>query len=164
AGSVNNSWEPTQLIGCDGTSTVQPPNDIVICNGQMREATDDGGTVTSMAMYPKQPFDFSGRTGTVGFDVSNNTQYGHAAWPELWITDKPVPDPFVHEDSWASIPQNGFGIKFDGCANESGQSFTCPRGDAAGGVAGDAVTIVNNSVARPGTVTGLGDVLKSTAL
>jgi hypothetical protein len=55
---------------CDGaTPTVTPPNDVVICNGQLREASNDNpsgvfedGGVTTLAMYPKQPFDFAGRT------------------------------------------------------------------------------------------------------
>ena len=50
-------------------------------------------------MYPKQPFDFAGRTGTIGFDVSNDTHGTHAAWPEVWMSYKPVPAPFNHFDS-----------------------------------------------------------------
>src|SRR5450631_3187523 len=26
----------TALVGCSGTSTVRPPNDVIICNGQLR--------------------------------------------------------------------------------------------------------------------------------
>ena len=76
-----NGWAAsTSLQTCNGTVTATPPNDIVICNGQLREATNDNptgafdaGTVTTLAMYPKQPFDFAGRTGTVSFDVSNDS-------------------------------------------------------------------------------------------
>ncbi len=107
-----DAWSPTQLETCSGTQTVQPENDIVVCNGQLREATNDHGTVTALTMYPKQPFDFAGRTGTVTFDVSNDTQGSHAAWPEFWLTDKPVPAPFTHFDSWMSVPQHGFGLRF----------------------------------------------------
>jgi hypothetical protein len=85
-----NAAPPTSLLGCSGTSTVVPPHDVVVCNGQLREATNDNasgtfeaGTVTVLAMYPKQPFDFAGRTGTIGFDISNDTHGTHAAWPEL---------------------------------------------------------------------------------
>ena len=59
------------------------------------------GRVTVMALYPKQPFDFAGRTGTVSFDVSNDTHGTHAAWPEFWLTDLPIPTPFNHFDSVA---------------------------------------------------------------
>jgi len=48
-----------------GRLTVTSPNDIMICNGQLREASSDNysgvfddGTVTLLAMYPKQPLDF----------------------------------------------------------------------------------------------------------
>jgi hypothetical protein len=57
---------------------------VIICNGQLREATNDNasgiyyaGGVTSLAMYPKQPFDFAGRTGTVAFDIANDTHSLH---------------------------------------------------------------------------------------
>ena len=56
-------------------------------------------------MYPKQPFDFAGKTGTVSFDVSNDTQGTHAAWPEFWLTDIPVPTPFNHFNSWHLAPE-----------------------------------------------------------
>ena len=79
-------------------------------------------------MYPKQPFDFAGRTGTVSFDVSNDTQGTHAAWPEFWITDTPVPAPFNHFNSWLSLPKNGLGIRF--AANgEIGSHGICPNGN-----------------------------------
>jgi hypothetical protein len=45
-------------------------------------------------MYPRQPFDFAGRTGTVEFDVSDNTRGPNAAWPAFLITDQPVPAPY----------------------------------------------------------------------
>lgn len=112
-GNLYNAWSQTQIQLCDGSSPiVQPPNDIRICNGQLREATTDNGTVTVLAMYPKQPFDFAGRTGKVTFDVSNDTLGSHDAWPEFWMSDKPVPAPFSHEDSWGAYPQHGFGIRF----------------------------------------------------
>jgi hypothetical protein len=130
-----NAAPPTSLVGCDGTTTVLPPHDVIVCHGQLREATNDNasggfeaGTVTVLAMYPKQPFDFAGRTGTIGFDVSNDTHGTHAAWPELWMTDKPVPAPFNHFDSWIALPQHGFGIRF-GAEVGPGQYGFCPNHD-----------------------------------
>jgi len=65
-----NAAPSTTLQTCSGAATVRPPNDVMICNGQLREATNDNpsgvydaGGVTALAMYPKQPFDFAGRTG-----------------------------------------------------------------------------------------------------
>jgi hypothetical protein len=131
-----NQWNATQIQKCDGTTpTVIAPADIIICNGQLREASNDnnalafeGGTVTSLAMYPKQPFDFAGRTGTVSFDVSNDTGGIHSAWPEFWLTDAPVPAPFSHFDSWESLPANGFGIRFS-TESPVGMAGLCPNGN-----------------------------------
>src|SRR5258708_3818803 len=63
----------------------------------------DAGGVTALTMYPKQPFDFAGRTGIVAFDISNDNHGTHAAWPEFWMSDLPVPAPFNHFDSWIAF-------------------------------------------------------------
>src|SRR5215831_10832021 len=55
---------PVRIQMCDGTTpAVTSPKDVVICNGQLREASNDNptlqfdaGGVTTLAMYPKQPF------------------------------------------------------------------------------------------------------------
>jgi Putative Ig domain len=130
-----NAWPPTQLVTCNGTKTVTPPNDVIICNGQLREASNDNpsgvydaGTVTTLAMYPKQPFDWAGRTGTASFDVSNDSAGNHAAWPEFWVSNLPVPAPFNHFDSWITLPQHGFGVRF-AAAVGPGQWGLCPNGN-----------------------------------
>ncbi len=71
--------------------TTPPPGDSRICNGQFVESLNDGGGVADIDTYPKQPFDFTGRTGHVVFDVSNDGTGSHGAWPEFIITDEPVP-------------------------------------------------------------------------
>lgn len=73
------------------TSPTAKSTDIKICDGRMYETVNDGGTVAHLNTYPKQPFDFTGRTGKVVFDVSSDSQGSHGAWPEFVITDKPVP-------------------------------------------------------------------------
>jgi hypothetical protein len=138
---------------CGTAVTVQPANDVAICNGQVVEAVNDDGDVTSLAMYPKQPFDIAGRTGTIAFDVSDDTHGTHRAWPELWYTDQPVPVPFTHFDSLQSVPRNGVGVRF---AN------FCPANQAACGlrplcpnepqtvpiVSVDSADVVNNYVSN----------------
>jgi hypothetical protein len=136
-GSNPGDGIPTAPSAC-GSGNVDYPNNLEICNGQLVDTVNDGGTVTSLAMYPRQPFDFAGRTGTITFDVSNDSQGSHAAWPELWVTDQPVPDPFTHEGSWLSQPRNGFGIRFAGCS-----SGTCPGGSPAY-VGVDSAVVVRN--------------------
>lgn len=132
-----NGWTTTaNILMCDGSMpTVSPPNDIVICNGQLHEVTNDdpsgamdAGNVTTLAMYPKQPFDFAGRTGTVAFDVSNTSHGTHSAWPEFWMSDLPVPAPFNHFDSWQALPANGFGVRF-AAAVGPGQWGSCQNGN-----------------------------------
>ena len=130
-----NQWNATIIQKCDGTlPTVVAPNDVQVCNGQLREATNDnnsgnfdGGAVLTLSMYPKQPFDFAGRTGTVSFDVSNDSTGTHSAWPEFWMSDLPVPTPFNHFDTWKALPNNGFGIRFAAVA-PAGQWGMCPNG------------------------------------
>ena len=130
-----NGWPSTLFRSCNGTTTVTPPNDIRICNGQLREASNDNptrsfdaGDVTVLAMYPKQPFDFAGRTGTVSFDISNDSRGTHAAWPEFWLTNLPVPTPFNHFDSWQALPEHGLGIRFASTVF-AGQYGYCQNGN-----------------------------------
>jgi hypothetical protein len=131
--SLYNGWASTALQTCTGSVTVSGPNDIMICNGQLREASNDNpsevfdeGGVTALAMYPKQPFDFAGRTGTVSFDVSNDSHGIHAAWPEFWMTNLPIPVPFFHGTA-VSLPQHGFGVRF-AASVQPGQYGLCPNG------------------------------------
>jgi hypothetical protein len=110
-----NAAAPTQLVGCAGTTTVQPgTGDVIVCGGQLREAVNDQTAVTALAMYAKQPFDFANRTGSINFDVSNDEPQIHTDWPELWMTDQPIPVPVTHGTSLLPVPRNGFGIRFAG--------------------------------------------------
>lgn len=69
-----------------------PPLDARICNGIYVSSNNDGGIdVSALDAYPKQPFNFANRTGTVVFDVTADSAGSHAAWPEFWITDEPIP-------------------------------------------------------------------------
>lgn len=146
---------PNQLV------TIE--TDIMICNGQLNEVTNDNpyvnlsnlnqesgaGTVTSLAMYPKQPFDFAGRTGKIVFDVSDDSGGSHTAWPELWVTSAPTPDPFAHLSSWQSLPQNGFGIRLDGvCTAGQGGNCgpNCPSTNTGNVVTVNDALTVNNYV------------------
>jgi hypothetical protein len=144
---------PTTMQHCGQAITVQPPNDVEICNGQLAEAVSDQHGVTSLAMYPKQPFDIAGRTGTITFDVSDDSHGNHRAWPELWYTDQPVPAPFVHFSSLQSVPKNGFGVRFaaycpanvPGC----GVRFICPDEPAdVPVITVDSAVVVNNYVSN----------------
>lgn len=130
-------------------AAAKPDSDVRVCDGRMVEATSDGGAVTTLAMYPKQPFDIAGRTGTVSFDVSDDSQGTHAAWPEFWYTDKPVPAPFTHESSWQSFPQDGMGVRFAReCGPGQGPNCgpNCPANNTVPVVSVDSAVVINNYV------------------
>lgn len=137
-----DTWLPFGENQCGTTVTVQPDNDVNICNGEAIEGMNDGSGVLALTMYPKQPFDITGRTGTVVFDVSNDTQGNHAAWPEFWYTDKPVPGPFVHEATLQSVPKDGLGVRFAGYTDSNGNASSCPEGTGYIGI--DSVDVVRN--------------------
>lgn len=112
-----NEWLPATLIGCGAPQTVLPPNDVRICNGRLYEAVADGSAEPILAMYPKQPFDIAGRTGTVSFDVSANSKGPHNAWPEFWWTDQPLPAPGAQIPGQEPYARNSLGISIadDNC-------------------------------------------------
>lgn len=142
-----NTFYPARMNGC-GNPLVLPPDTVKVCNGRMFDVVNDNGFVVAQAIYPKQPFDIAGRTGTVAFDVSDDTQGGHAAWPEFWWTDQPVPVPIDDFPLHAPVARNAVGISF-----AASNSPTC-----AGRVTVDAVSVVRNYVldqipfATPGCV------------
>jgi hypothetical protein len=115
-GKETEAWSSSTIDACDGSHPAQPDgSDVIVCNGQLRESSDDQHGVSTLAIYPKQPFDFAGRTGTVAFDVTNDSYGTHAYWPEFWLTDQPTPAPFEHGGppcDLCSLPRNGLGIAF----------------------------------------------------
>ena len=106
------AWADVAMDRCGSTVDVAPPNDVAVCNGRLVEAVNDNGGQTVLAAYPRQPFDVAGRTGTVSFDVSNNTQGIHAAWPAFVYSDQPVPAPYGHASGINDTPRNSFGMSF----------------------------------------------------
>jgi hypothetical protein len=140
---------PTIMERCGQKVPVQPPHDVAICSGRLVEAQTDQHSVTSLAMYPKQPFDIAGRSGTIAFDVSNDSHGNHRAWPELWYTDQPVPAPFVHFSSLQTVPKNGFGVRFAGfCpAGQLDCRINCPAEPTSVAVTTvDSAVVVNDYV------------------
>ncbi len=142
-----NGWFTGKLNLCGTSVSAQPGNDVRICDGHVAEVTNDGGNVTALAMYPKQPFDIAGRTGTVVFDVSDDSQGTHATWPEFWYSDQPVPAPFQHEASFLSLPRNGVGVRFGRvCPAGQGPNCgpSCPGNNASTVVSVDSADVVTN--------------------
>jgi hypothetical protein len=123
-GGQDYGWAASTQDQCGTNVTVAPPHDINICNNQLVESSNDSGGQTVLAMYPRQPFNFAGRTGIVEFDVSDNTQGIHAAWPTLVITDQPVPAPSGDESGLMDNARNSVGIDFDNLFNNSQSCLT----------------------------------------
>jgi len=115
----NDQWTAAPMTDC-GNPTVLPERDFIICNGQAAEAVnDDTEFGTELAAYPKQPFDIAGRTGTVTFDVTADSEGPHAAWPAFIYTDQPVPAPYKIEagPTLAGTPRNSFGFSLGAICN-----------------------------------------------
>ncbi|MDB5059931.1 MAG: hypothetical protein JWO59_3403 [Chloroflexi bacterium] len=107
---IFDAWWPTNRVTCGSSVQTRPEHDVAICNGQMVEATTDGDNFSVLAMYPTQPFDIAGRTGTVVFDVSADSAGPHAAWPSFVYTDQPIPAPYSNHPGIATFARNSFGF------------------------------------------------------
>lgn len=127
---------------CGGTG-LTPTRNLQICDGQLFDSVNDDGGQTILAMYPRQPFDIANRTGDVTFDVSDNSQGNHAAWPSLIYTDQPVPAPYTSGSGLAAFARNSFGITFAGqCNYAGGGSQWCPDSEGNGTcTAADGVSV-----------------------
>ncbi|HZR52508.1 MAG TPA: cell wall-binding repeat-containing protein, partial [Streptosporangiaceae bacterium] len=132
-------WFPSTSSVCN-TAPVNSPNDVQVCNGQFAETSNDGhqfgcnlgcGDQTVLAAYPKQPFDFAGRTGHVVFDLGDDSQGIHAAWPAFAITDLPTPAPYgAPLPGMQGYARNSFVMSM--AENPSGQpNGGCPGVDQA---------------------------------
>jgi hypothetical protein len=129
-GTTNDATTGSSI--CGPLAVVMADNDLKICDDELIDSLDDAGYQPILAMYPRQPFNFAGRTGTVVFGMSDNTQGGHAAWPAFAITDQPVPAPY--SDTLAGMtdyPRNSVGVSFgSACVRGSGsaQCVNVPSG------------------------------------
>lgn len=144
-----NQWFSATLQGCGAGHAVMAPRDVQICNGRVVDATSDHAGQSILAMYPKQPFDIAGgRTGTVGFDVSGDSASTHAAWPEFWWTDQPIPAPTGNLVPLQEGNQrNSFG-------------FTLASQCGAGSVGVDTMVVTRNYATSTLPFTGSGCVAK----
>lgn len=119
--NINGLWYKASSI--PGCAIGVAPNDVKICNGRVVEAVNDNHDGrTNLSMYPKQPFDIAGRTGTVSFDVSADAESPHAAWPEFWWTDQPVPTPHGDGQGYDAAARNSFGFSVAGCNGDNSRT------------------------------------------
>ena len=120
----NNStlfrFPSTPVSSCKTEITsVNSDNDILVCDsasghlGQMLVALN-AQNYGLLSLRPRQPFDFSGRTGTITFNVDAITEGSLAWWPSLFVTDEPFSGASDSNQVLGLIPKNGVGVNFDG--------------------------------------------------
>jgi hypothetical protein len=116
------NWSDSQQNECGTTVTVTDANDINVCNQVMVESANDtvNATRTQFSMYPRQPFNFAGRTGTIEVNVSDDSFSSHSAWPTIAITDSPAPNPDGGAITPGNLsPRNSVGVDLFGSASSS---------------------------------------------
>ncbi|MBO0702260.1 MAG: hypothetical protein J2P38_04955 [Candidatus Dormibacteraeota bacterium] len=146
---------PAAAKGACGGGTAQGDSDVYMCGGRLFDSVNDGGGQTVLAMYPRQPFDIAGRTGTVTFDVSDNSQGPHGAWPSFVYTDQPVPAPYDTASGIMTSARNSFGFSLDYVYNPAGEylpGHTCATG---GHTIGEVWETHNGRVVGDATVGGV---------
>ena len=80
---------------------------------------NDGGGFTVQSMRVRRPFDFSGRTGLISFDVDARSMVslGHGIWWNFMLTEDPEPVPYQDGGALQLFSREGFGIEFQGGFN-----------------------------------------------
>lgn len=128
SGAIND-FAPSEAQFCRIKKIVVPDNDSFICglefgepNHWMESMNDDGNYVMNSARIT-QPFDFSGRTGIISFDVDAHSLGPHDVWPEVWITEEPMQGPHLDHPATHQFPKKavGFIINAD-CGDQTGKS------------------------------------------
>lgn len=110
------------VVGCraDVPAQVSVDHDTLVCDGDQHIQSNHLVTAVAAQNYGqnsyrvRQPFDFSGRTGTIVFDAEG---YNEAllGWVSLEVTEDPAPAPsFTLQQNWenGAIPRNGIEIQF----------------------------------------------------
>lgn len=148
-----DTFYPTDAMFCkDPITGVRPPNDYFECGPQFgesnhfMEAINDKGQYVWDAARIRQPFDFAGRTGTVTFIVDAFTEGNHSFWPEVWISDQPVPAVHSAHPASAAFGNNSVGIAFNAdCSANVNCGADCLHRPGDGAVG--QITVVQNGVA-----------------
>lgn len=134
-----NVWSQSSIDACGTLQTATPGiSDLLICNGQLRQSSNDAGNVTALTMTPNQAFDFKDRTGTVAFDLTNDTSGTTGVYPEIYLSERPI-QAAQNFNGIKGIPKNGISIRFaadlkpqtganyPGCVNDSNARWSIDR-------------------------------------
>jgi hypothetical protein len=115
-------WGPSTAEACGKTiANVFPPDDIFFCAGggeesmHMNDTQHDGGGFTIHSYRIRKPFDFTGRTGVLSFDVDGKARLpgGHGIWFNVTIASEPVPAPYQQGGQIALFAKAAVVIEFE---------------------------------------------------
>jgi hypothetical protein len=115
---------------------VLPPTDVRVCPGisggamsnQLQELMHDGDGFALNEIRVRQPFDFTGRTGTVVFEVDakrNKAFDGHGWWTEFWISKDPAPLPYHGAPTVGSFSNDAVGFQIAPVDGPCFDKFEC---------------------------------------
>jgi len=118
----------TPVSACrSGVGSVDADGDILVCDnasGHQRQLLTalSAQNYALLSMRPRQVFDFTGRTGTISFNVDAVTRGSLSWWTSLFVTDEPIPGANNTIKVTGEIPKNGIGVSFDGnnCFDSTG--------------------------------------------
>jgi len=114
---VGQATLPSCRAGVQGK--VYPPDDTLICNANASIRSAHLLTAVAAQNYGlnsyriRQPFDFTGRTGTITLDVDATLISGLAGWASIEVTQEPVPTPTFNLYEYGSLPRNAIELQFD---------------------------------------------------
>jgi hypothetical protein len=135
----------TGLICGKTVSGIMPPNDYKVCtdsNGpHLTQTADDGGGNIVSSFRARQPFDFTGRTGVIAFDLGGRQSGGHGFWPEIIITSDPSPAPYQDLIGIFPYPRNAIGVEL---ANQPTCQHRMPLDYTSNGVS--AIKVIRDYV------------------
>lgn len=118
----------TPVSACkSGVESVDADGDLMVCDsasgheGQLLTALS-AQNYGLLSMRPRQVFDFTGRTGTISFNVDAVTRGILSWWTSVFVTDEPIPGANNTLKVTGEVPKNGVGVNFDGndCSDNSG--------------------------------------------
>ncbi len=115
-----NTFPAVNAQFCRINKTLVADNDSFFCGLEFNEpnhwmeAFNDNGNYVMDSARITQPFDFSGRTGVISFNVDAHTLGEHDIWPEVWITDEPMQAPHLDHPGTHQFPKNGVGFIMNG--------------------------------------------------
>jgi hypothetical protein len=114
--------KPTTTEACGmQTKGVNPDSDMFFCAGgatpsmHFNDSYDDGAGFNIHSYRIRQPFDFTGRTGVISFDVGGKAQLptGHGWWFNVFIASEPYPAPYQQGGNIALYAKEGVGVEFE---------------------------------------------------